>query len=105
MYVRAPTTVVGFGEARLAEIRQALEAHASQLERNDFRRLALGRALTHAVLAPELLFGFGAPGLDAPYAELTTELVRDGDGWVLGRPRMLDPADPFPPPTRTAWRP
>ncbi len=91
----APTTVVPFGEERLAEIRHGLEAHASQLERNDFRRLLRGRALMDGVRAPELVFGFGAAGLDAPYAELTTELVRDGDGWALGAPRVLDPADPF----------
>jgi hypothetical protein len=93
--LRRPTTVVGFGEERLAEIRHALEAHESQLERNDFRRLLHGRALANAVLGAELVFGFGAARLDAPYAELTTELVRDGDGWALGPPRVLDPADPF----------
>ncbi len=93
--LRTPTTIVAFGEDRLAEVERALEAHASQLERNDFRRLLRGRALMDGVRAPELVFGFGAAGLDAPYAELTTELVRDGDGWALGAPRVLDPADPF----------
>jgi LmbE family N-acetylglucosaminyl deacetylase len=88
-----PTTVVG--EDRLAEIEHALEAHVSQLERNDFRRLLRGRALMDGVRAPELLFGFGADALGAPYGELTTELLRDGDAWALGPPRVLDPARPF----------
>ena len=93
-----PTTVVPFGEKRLAEICGALEAHTSQLERNDYRRLVTGRAMAATVLAAEQVFGFGATGIPAPYAELTCEVVRDGDAWRLGARRTLDPADPFPPP-------
>ncbi len=93
-----PTTVTGFGEERLREIHHALEAHASQLARNDFRRLVTGRAMAATVLGAEQVFGFGAPGLAAPYAEITCEVVRDGAAWRLGARRLLDAADPFPPP-------
>jgi hypothetical protein len=51
------------------------------------------------VLGAELVFGFGSPGLAGPYAELTTEVVRAGDDWRLGAPRVLDVGKPFPEPT------
>jgi LmbE family N-acetylglucosaminyl deacetylase len=103
-----PTTVTGFGEERLREIHHALEAHASQLARNDFRRLVMGRAVAAAVLAAEQVFGFGAPGIVTPYAEMTCEVVREGAAWRLGARRLLDAADPFPPvppgePDAGAW--
>jgi LmbE family N-acetylglucosaminyl deacetylase len=91
-----PTTVVEYGDDRLGEILHALEAHESQISRNDFRRLVTGRGLASTVLGAELVFGFGSPGLAGPYAELTTEVVRAGDGWRLGAPRVLDADEPFP---------
>jgi LmbE family N-acetylglucosaminyl deacetylase len=93
-----PTTVVEYGEERLREIQFALEAHAGEVTRNDYRRLVSGRAQAETVLAAELVFGFGARGLPGPYAEATSEVVRDGGGWRLGAARALDPLDPFPPP-------
>jgi len=96
-----PTTVVEYGDERLAEIQGALEAHQSQLSRNDYRRLVAGRGAAATVLLAELAFGFGAPGLDGPYAEATTEVVREGDSWLLGASRKLAPADPFADPTST----
>jgi LmbE family N-acetylglucosaminyl deacetylase len=93
--LRDPTTVVEYGEERLAEIVHALEAHQSQLRRNDYRRLVTGRGLAQTVLAAERVFGFGSAGLAGPYAETTTELVRNGSGWRLGPPRYLDPDAPF----------
>ncbi len=94
-----PTTVVEYGDARLQEIHHALEAHQSQIQRNDFRRLVTGRGLAGTVLGAELVFGFGSAGLAGPYAELTTEVVRTDAGWRQGAPRLLDPEDPFPEPT------
>jgi LmbE family N-acetylglucosaminyl deacetylase len=94
-----PTTVVEYDEGRLEEIQHALEAHESQVSRNDYRRLVAGRGMASTVLGGELVFGFGEPGLAGPYAELTTEVVRVGSGWRLGAPRALDPLDPFPEPT------
>jgi LmbE family N-acetylglucosaminyl deacetylase len=93
-----PTTIVEYGEQRLGEILHALEAHRSQLERNNYRRLVAGRAAADSVLAPELAFGFGTEGLAGPYAEATTEVVRDGSSWRLGAARLFDAADPFPEP-------
>jgi LmbE family N-acetylglucosaminyl deacetylase len=94
-----PTTVVEYDESRLEEIQHALEAHRSQLARNDYRRLVAGRGMASTVLGGELVFGFGQPGLAGLYAELTTEVVRVKSGWRLGASRTLDPLDPFPEPT------
>jgi LmbE family N-acetylglucosaminyl deacetylase len=94
-----PTTVVEYDERRLDEIQHALEAHESQVGRNDYRRLVEGRGMASTVLGGELVFGFGEEGLAGPYAELTTEVVRVGGGWRLGAPRVLDPRDPFAEPT------
>jgi LmbE family N-acetylglucosaminyl deacetylase len=68
-----PTMLVPFGPERLAEILHVLEAHASQLARNDFATLARARAEAAAVLGPELIGGFGSPGISEPYAELLGE--------------------------------
>jgi LmbE family N-acetylglucosaminyl deacetylase len=87
--LRYPTVVAGFGEARLREILGALDAHTGEVARNDYRRLVEGRAMATAVLAAERVFGFGAPGLGDPYAEVVSELVRGVGGWVLGSPRRL----------------
>jgi LmbE family N-acetylglucosaminyl deacetylase len=94
-----PTTIVEYGDDRLGEILHALEAHESQVSRNDFRRLVTGRGQASTVLGAELVFGFGSPGLGGPYAELTTEVVRAGGGWRLGAARVLDVKEPFPEPT------
>ena len=94
-----PTTIVEYGDERLEEILHALEAHESQLARNDYRRLVSGRAAADTVLAAELAFGFGGDGLAGPYAEPTTEAVREGSGWRLGGARRLEAAEPLPEPT------
>jgi LmbE family N-acetylglucosaminyl deacetylase len=94
-----PTLITYFGPERLRQILDALEVHAGELERNDYRRLVRGRAEANAVLGPERVFGFGARG-GREFAELATEVViRDGE-WRLGRPRELDPGDPLAEPTR-----
>lgn len=100
--LRFPTTVVEFGEQRLGEILHALEAHETQLARNDYRRLVAGRGAAETVLAAERIFGFGTAGLAGPYAEATTEIVRGAEGWRLGAPRRLDASAPFPEPTGPA---
>jgi LmbE family N-acetylglucosaminyl deacetylase len=89
-----PTMAVGFAEDRLAEVLQALAAHAGELDRNDYRRLVRGRAEMNAALGPERVFGFGAAGSPSPFVELVCELGRVDGSWRLGRPRWLDPAIP-----------
>ncbi|HTY95470.1 MAG TPA: PIG-L family deacetylase, partial [Solirubrobacteraceae bacterium] len=93
-----PTLATAFDNDRLGEILQALSAHRSQLQRNDYRRLLTGRAQMNAALAPELLFGFGAgAGPDeVEYAELLSEISLAG-GWRAGQPRWLDPVRPLAP--------
>jgi len=90
-----PTTIVSFGVERMTEIMDALAAHTGELARNDYRALVEGRGRETRVLAPELIFGFGSPALEQPYAEITTEVVRDHDRWLLGRPRLMDPGAPL----------
>ena len=100
------TLLVTFGEERLREILTALEAHAGEIARNDYRDLVAGRALVSRVLGAELVFGFGGEGVAGPYAETTCEAVRAGGHWLLGAARELDPAVPFADPSGTrldAW--
>jgi len=95
-----PTLAVGFDEGRMAEILDALSAHAGEMARNDYRRLVRGRAEMNASLGPERVFGFGtsasvsASTSDTPYVELVTELGRRAGHWHLGAPRWLDPLAP-----------
>jgi LmbE family N-acetylglucosaminyl deacetylase len=89
-----PTLVVPFGADRLHELLAALRAHAGELERNDYARLVAARATANAVLGAERAFGFGAPGLEAPHAELVSELIRVDGRWHLCDPRVLG-NDPF----------
>jgi len=101
-----PTLITYFRSEGLQQILHALDAHAGELERNDYRRLVEGRAQANAVLGPERVFGFGGGRGPGELAELATEVVfRDGE-WLLGRPRELDPREPLVEPTReplSAW--
>ncbi len=86
----APNLIVGFSEHRLMEILHALDAHAGELDRNDYRRLVRGRAMAAAVLGPERVLGWGSLGLSEPYAELLRALSwRDG-ALRPEPPRILD---------------
>jgi LmbE family N-acetylglucosaminyl deacetylase len=90
-----PTLAVTFDERRLRQILEALGAYAGELARNDYRRLVTGRAQAQAILGAELVFGFGAPGLHAEYAELLTEVRRSEGAWWFGEARLLDPTQPI----------
>lgn len=74
---------------RLNEIELALDAHAGQLERSDFRRLLRARADLHAVVGAERIFGFGSEGLPFRAAELLTEVALVAARWRLCEPRVL----------------
>jgi LmbE family N-acetylglucosaminyl deacetylase len=91
-----PNVLVPFGAERLAEIRNALDAHAGELERNRFERLLEGRAKANAVLGPERVFGFGSSGIAEEYAELLHDTAwSPTEGWRPSRPRIFDPSVPF----------
>jgi LmbE family N-acetylglucosaminyl deacetylase len=91
-----PNVLVPFDAARLAEMRQALHAHAGELRRNRFDQLMESRSAAAAVLGPERVFGFGVQGAEHPYAELLTEVSwRPEQGWRLTEPSMLDPSRPI----------
>lgn len=97
-----PTVLVPFDDARLDEILAALGAHAGEVSRNDYRDLVAGRGRAARVLGAELVFGFGSPGIGGRYAEMLCEAVPDGERWLLGRARVLEPDAPFARPTRVA---
>lgn len=94
-----PTLATGFDRRRLGEIIHALEAYGGELERNDYRRLARGRAEMYASVGPERIFGFGTGANQFPCVEVLTETVLVGGEWRLGSPRWLDPERPLAPPT------
>jgi LmbE family N-acetylglucosaminyl deacetylase len=94
-----PTILHPFEQPVLDRITGALSAHASQLARNDYRRLIAARAQATAVLGPERVFGFGTPGIEATYAEVLCEAVPRDGGMMLGAARMLEPDAPLHPPT------
>jgi LmbE family N-acetylglucosaminyl deacetylase len=91
-----PNLLVPFDGARLQEIQHALAAHAGELTRNRYDRLLEGRASAHAVLGPERVFGFGSPGIAAPYAELLRDVTwSPSRGWQPEPPRVFDPEAPL----------
>jgi LmbE family N-acetylglucosaminyl deacetylase len=87
----APNIYFPFGERELERMLHILEAYEGELERNDYRHLLTGRALTNAVLGSERVFGFGSPAASSlPYAELLTEVRREGDRWMASEAHHLD---------------
>lgn len=99
-----PTLLVPFGDARLEEILNALDAHAGELRRNDYRALIRGRALANRVLAPERVYGWGHSGDAVDYAEVITEVARVEGTWRLAAPGRLDVEPPrFEPGADVGW--
>jgi LmbE family N-acetylglucosaminyl deacetylase len=97
-----PTLYHGFDEVLMRQATYALEAHAGELARNDYRALLRARATANRVLGAERVFGWGAAGRDQPFAELLMEAVVGEDGWWTTTPRALDPARPFQDPPEPA---
>jgi LmbE family N-acetylglucosaminyl deacetylase len=92
-----PTLFAPFGEDELARATHVLRAHAGEIDRNDYAELLRCRAVGARVLGSERVFGFGAPGRPARYAELLTEAAFADGEWWAGAPREPDPADPLAP--------
>jgi LmbE family N-acetylglucosaminyl deacetylase len=91
-----PTLYVGFDEPRLDRVIHVLEAHASQLARNDYRRVVRGRAQANRALGAERVFGYGSAARGQhPLAELLTEAVLRNGRWWANPARELDPRAPF----------
>ncbi len=87
----APNVFYPFGESALARMLHILDAYEGELERNDYRRLLSGRALSNAVLGSERVFGFGTAAASAlPYAEVLTEVRRVGERWMASKAHHLD---------------
>jgi LmbE family N-acetylglucosaminyl deacetylase len=92
----SPTIYVPFDDDLLAEAQHVLAAYTGELARNDYARLLGARAVAHAVLGSERVFGFGsARASRLPYAELLTELCRIDGAWRASPARVLDPRDPL----------
>jgi LmbE family N-acetylglucosaminyl deacetylase len=90
-----PTLYHGFGEDLMRRAIHVLEAHAGELERNDYAALVRARATANRVLGAERVFGWGAAAREQPYAELLMELVVTYGEWWTTAARELDPADPL----------
>lgn len=90
--VALPTSLCVYDAARLAEIEQALACHGGELERNDYIRLLRARGHAGAVLLPERVFRYGAPGLEPDeYAEAVCELGLDeAEEVALCAPTLFD---------------
>jgi hypothetical protein len=98
-----PTLIAPFDRARLAEIRHALAAHQSELERLPIDRLIEARAGVAAGLGEERVYGSGFAGdLTNELAELLCEVVSTPAGWQLGAPRRLDADAPLASPSGTS---
>src|SRR3954453_2413036 len=97
-----PTLYHGFDEVLMRQATYVLEAHAGELERNDYRALVRARATANRVLGAERVFGWGAPGRDQSFAELLMEAVVGEDDWWTTTPRALAPQQPFQDPPEPA---
>jgi len=84
-----PSLFVELDDRVLRELERALAAHHGELARAPYGRLLRARAEAAAVLGAEQVFGWGAAGPRATYAEVLTELLTDRGGRPLARPRAL----------------
>ncbi len=88
-----PSLAIELTDDRLDEIEYALAAHDGELGRTDFKRLLRARADVNGVVGAERIFGFGAPSLPFPRAELLAELTLAEGHWRLCQPRALRAGD------------
>jgi LmbE family N-acetylglucosaminyl deacetylase len=87
----APNLFFPFDERTMDRTMHILEAYAGELDRNDYRRMLTGRAMTIGVMGSERVFGFGSPAAsDLPYAEVLTEVRCIGDRFMASEPHQLD---------------
>jgi LmbE family N-acetylglucosaminyl deacetylase len=95
-----PTIYVPYSDPDRVRAQSLLDAYTGELERNDYRRLAVGRAIANATLGAERVFGFGSLAQSPePYAELLCEVIFSDGKWKLGRPQIFDPVRPLQTPT------
>jgi len=91
-----PSLYTPFGQEILDRLQYILEAYEGELDRMPYWDMVRGRAILNRVLGSEKTFHFGAALIsDESYAETLLELVRQGDKWLRGTPRVLNPAEPF----------
>jgi LmbE family N-acetylglucosaminyl deacetylase len=95
-----PTLFAPFDGARLAEVKHALGAHASEQARLPLDRLIEARAVACAGTGEERVHGSGLAGDPAvAYAELICEAVLEPAGWMLGSSRRFDAEAPLASPS------
>lgn len=95
-----PTLISAFDRTRLAEIKHALAAHASEQLRLPLDRLVEARAVLSAGVGEERVYGSGLTGDPAvEYAELLCEVMLEPAGWKLGSPRRFDAEAPVASPS------
>ena len=91
-----PTLMTPFDAGRLADIKYALAAHASEQARLPLDRLVEARAVLAAGVGEERMYGSGLEGdVSIELAELLCEVVLGPDGWRLGSTRRVDAEAPL----------
>jgi LmbE family N-acetylglucosaminyl deacetylase len=95
-----PTMIAPFGRTRMAEVKHALAAHASEQLRLPLDRLIEARAVLNAGVGEERVHGSGlAVDREIEYAELICEVMLEPAGWQLGAARRFDAEAPFASPS------
>ena len=91
-----PTMIAPFDRVRLAEIKHAIAAHASELARLPLDRLVEARAVLAAGVGEERVHGSDlAAHPSVELAELLCEVMLEPGGWMLGTPRRFDADAPI----------
>lgn len=86
----APNLFFAFDETAMERMLNILEAYQGELDRNDYRRLLTGRAMTIGVVGSERVFGFGSAAVSPlPYAEVLTEVRRLDGRFMASQPHQL----------------
>lgn len=96
-----PTLAVECTDDHLALSLKMLDAHVGGLQRSDYREMHEAIRRVNAVRGVEKMLGYGVePGPELKRltrAEMLTEVTVDRRRWMIGEPRLLDPADPGTP--------
>ena len=91
-----PTLISKCADKHIQLSKEMLEQYEGENARNDYREMHEATRVVNAVRGVETVFGFGS-ARDARLtgirrAELFTEVTAGKNGWMVGVPRVLDPA-------------
>lgn len=94
-----PTLIVDCDQPTLAQSELMVKQYAGETGRNDYAAIHAAVRRVNAVKGMEKAFGFGATPVEwmrkIEHAELLTEVAVRKKRWMVGPPRVLDPAGPL----------